>query len=147
MRIVVQRVERASVEVDGRGHAGIGPGLLVLLGVFEGDGDEDTAFLTEKVAHLRVFPDDEGRMNRSVLDIGGEVLIVPNFTLAGDARKGRRPSFDAAMTPDRAEGLFERFCESLGGHGVRVARGVFRAHMRIDLVNNGPVTLVIDSPA
>ncbi len=146
MRIVIQRVEHASVEVSGEPYSEIGPGMLVLLGIFEGDDEPEIRFLAEKLAHLRIFPDDNGKMNRSVLDIAGNVLVVPNFTLAGDARKGRRPSFDGAMAPERAEPLFERFCEALQARGVSVARGVFRAHMRVGLVNNGPVTLVIDSP-
>ncbi len=146
MRIVIQRVEHASVEVDGREHSSIGPGLLALLGISKSDDEADIRYLAEKLANLRVCTDAAAKMNLSVLDAQGEVLVIPNFTLAGDTRKGRRPSFDSAMAPDLAEPMFERFCETLEGLGVRVARGVFRAHMHVRLLNDGPVTLVLDSP-
>lgn len=146
MRIVIQRVEHASVEVDSVKQAAIGPGLLVLLGICKSDDRSGLQYLADKLAHLRIFADDQGKMNRSVLDAQGEVLVVPNFTLAGDARKGRRPSFDSAMAPEHAEPMFEEFCSMLAAQGVSVSQGVFRAHMHVHLLNDGPVTLVIDSP-
>jgi D-aminoacyl-tRNA deacylase len=143
----VQRVARASVSVEGALRGEIGPGLLVLLGAAHADGEEEARWLAEKVAGLRVFADPEGKMNRDVRESGGACLVVPQFTLYGDARHGRRPDFTAAARPDVAEPLFERFCAELAGNGVRVARGVFRAHMLVELANDGPVTLMIDAPA
>jgi D-tyrosyl-tRNA(Tyr) deacylase len=148
MRAVVQRVSRASVVVDGRIVGSIDGGLLVLLGVAPGDGPEAVRWLAEKIAGLRIFPDADGKMNLSLLDRGLGALVVSQFTLYGDVRKGKRPSFVGAAAPDVAEPVYEQFCEALRAAGVgRVERGVFRAHMDVTLVNDGPVTLVIDAPA
>lgn len=145
MRAVVQRVTRGSVSVDGETVGEIGPGFVVLLGVRAGDTPEAAAYLAEKVAHLRVFADDQGKMNRSLLETGGSALVISQFTLYGDTRKGRRPGFDQAARPEEARGLYERFCEQLRRLGVPVATGRFQAHMAVSLVNDGPVTLLIDS--
>lgn len=145
MRAVLQRVGRAEVAVDGAVVGRIGPGLLILLGVGPDDGPDDGARLADKIVHLRIFPDDEGRMNRSVRDTGGEVLVVSQFTLYGDTRKGRRPSFVGAAPPALAEPLYERFCEQVAALGPAVARGVFGAHMEVSLLNDGPVTLILES--
>ena len=147
MRALVQRVSRASVSVDGVVRGTIGPGLLVLLGATHADTGQEGTWLAEKVAGLRVFADDHGKMNRDVLGAGGACLVVPQFTLYGDARRGRRPDFLAAARPEHAEPLFEDFCTRLASLGVRIERGVFRAHMLVELVNDGPVTLMIESPA
>lgn len=147
MRALVQRVARASVTVDGRVTGAIERGLLVLLGATHDDGADAAAWLAGKLAGLRVFPDDDGKMNRDVREAGGAALVVPQFTLYGDARRGRRPEFTAAARPEVAEPLFERFCAALAGEGVRVERGVFRAHMLVELVNEGPITLMVESPA
>ncbi|MCB9663725.1 MAG: D-tyrosyl-tRNA(Tyr) deacylase [Alphaproteobacteria bacterium] len=146
MRAVVQRVQQASVEVGGEVVGSIGPGLLVLLGIAPGDGEPEVAWMAGKLAGLRLFASDDGRMDRSVVDIGGAVLCVSQFTLYGDVRKGRRPSFVGAAAPALAEPLYRRTCEALETLGLPVARGVFGAHMEVRLVNDGPVTLVIDSP-
>jgi D-aminoacyl-tRNA deacylase len=140
MRAVVQRVSEASVTVAGEELARIGPGLLVLLGVREGDTDEDADKLARKLRALRVFPDTEGRMNLSVDDVGGAILCVSNFTVYGDTRKGNRPSFVNAAQPEEAERLYERVREALGAQGGR-----FGAHMHIELVNDGPVTLLVET--
>jgi len=145
MRAVVQRVAEAAVRVEGAAAGSIGPGLLVLLGVGRGDGDRDADELAEKVVHLRVFPDEQGRMNRSVGEAGGAVLVVPQFTLYGDCRKGRRPSYVEAAPPEEADRLFRRFVEAVKRTGLPVAEGVFRAAMDVALVNRGPVTLLLDS--
>ena len=147
MRALVQRVARASVSVDGEVRGEIGSGLLVLLGATHADGEEEARWLADKVAGLRVFADAGGRMNRDVRESGGGCLVVPQFTLYGDARHGRRPEFTAAARPEVAEPLYERFCSRLASLGVPVAQGVFRAHMLVELANDGPVTLMIDSPA
>jgi D-tyrosyl-tRNA(Tyr) deacylase len=144
MRLVVQRVSRASVRVDGRTVAQIGPGLLVLAGVGQGEDRDEAEWLASKVYHLRIFEDDEGKMNRSLSDVGGEVLIVPQFTLYGDARKGRRPSWAAAAEPVIAERRVEELAQALEACGARVARGAFREHMEVELVNDGPVTILLD---
>jgi len=146
LRAVVQRVTRARCTVDDRVTGAIGAGLVVLVGARTDDGLEDAEWLARKIAGLRVFSDDEQRMNRDVRDVGGGVLAIPQFTLYGDARRGRRPDFLAAARPEHAEPLYERFCVSLAGAGVTVARGVFRAHMSVELVNDGPVTLLLESP-
>ncbi len=145
MRIVLQRVSSARVVVDGAVAGEIGPGLLVLLGVTHGDTGEQARLLAGKVARLRIFEDDQGKMNRSVADAGGSVLVVSQFTLYGDCRKGRRPSFDAAAPPEHARALYERFVAEVRALGLPVATGVFQAHMQVELVNDGPVTMVLDS--
>jgi D-tyrosyl-tRNA(Tyr) deacylase len=139
VRAVVQRVSRASVAVAGEEIAAIGPGLLVLLGVHRDDGEEQADRLARKLLALRVFEDHEGRMNRSLAEVGGEVLCVSQFTLYGDVRRGNRPSFADAAPPERAESLYERVREALGARGGR-----FGAHMQVALVNDGPVTLMVD---
>jgi len=141
MRAVVQRVSRARATPGGQ----IGPGLCVLLGVARGDGEEEAARLAAKIARLRIFPDDDGRFDRSVLDVAGAVLVVSQFTLIADTAKGNRPSFADAAPPELAEPLYERFCEELRVHGVPVETGVFGAKMDVELVNDGPVTIVLDS--
>jgi D-tyrosyl-tRNA(Tyr) deacylase len=145
MRVVVQRVSRASVTVTGQVMGAIGRGFLVLLGVAEGDSADDADYLATKVAELRVFDDSEGKMNLSLADVGGSVLAISQFTLLGDCRKGRRPSFIKAARPEAAEPLFDRFLHAIRSRGIAVETGRFGAHMRIELVNDGPVTLVIDS--
>lgn len=145
MRAVVQRVSEASVSVEGKSVARIGPGLLVLLGVGRGDTEEDAESLAEKVVHLRVFPDEAGQMNRSVLDMGGEVLVVSQFTLYGDCRKGRRPSYADAAPPEEASRLYQGFVSRVQESGLAVQEGVFRAMMDVSLVNRGPVTILLDS--
>jgi D-aminoacyl-tRNA deacylase len=147
VRALVQRVLRARVTVQGRVHGEIGPGLVVLLGVRHLDGESDVRWLAGKVAGLRVFGDATGRMNQDVRDIGGAILVVPQFTLYADARHGRRPDFTEAAHPDRAEPLIQRFCKALSDAGLRVEHGVFRAHMLVALENDGPVTLMLESPA
>lgn len=144
MRAVIQRVRRAAVMVDGRTVGQIGPGLVILLGVGRGDTQEDVDWIVEKIAHLRVFEDGEGRMNRSVLETGGEALVVSQFTLYGDVRKGRRPDFVAAAGSPEAEPLYHRFVEGLRGCGVPVQAGNFGARMLVQLDNDGPVTLIVD---
>ena len=145
MRAVVQRVSEASVRVGGELAGEIGTGLLVLLGVGVGDAESDADYLADKTVHLRVFPDDDGRLNRSCLDTGGAVLAVSQFTLYGDCRKGRRPGFTQAAEPDLAETLYERYVARLQSTGLSVARGRFRTEMAVALVNDGPVTLLLDS--
>ncbi|HSK09789.1 MAG TPA: D-aminoacyl-tRNA deacylase [Vicinamibacterales bacterium] len=145
MRIVLQRVTSACVLVDGHVVGEIGAGLLVLLGVTHEDTDAGARQLAAKVAGLRIFEDDHGKMNRSVADAGGSVLVVSQFTLYGDCRKGRRPSFDAAAPPDHARALYERFVAEIRATGLPVATGVFQAHMQVELVNDGPVTLILEA--
>lgn len=145
MRAVVQRVSFASVEVDGRVVGQIGTGLVVFLGVHVADTERDVAYTADKVSGLRVFPDDEGKMNLSVRDVDGSILAISQFTLFGDVRRGKRPSFVDAAPPDVAIPLYEAFCEKLAADGLRVERGVFGAMMRVSLVNEGPVTIQIDS--
>jgi D-aminoacyl-tRNA deacylase len=145
MRAVLQRVTRASVRVDGEIVGQISTGWLVLLGVAKGDTDGDADRLAEKVVGLRAFEDDAGKMNRSVVEIAGAMLVVSQFTLLGDCRGGRRPSFTEAAEPAEAERLYLRFAERVAEAGVSVATGVFRAMMQVDLVNDGPVTLLLDS--
>ena len=144
MRIVLQRVSRARVTVEGRTTGEIGAGLLLLAGFTEGDGEDALAWMADKVVGLRIFPDDEGKMNRSVEEAGGSLLVVSQFTLYGDARKGRRPSFVAAARPEAAVPLYERFVALLRATGRHVETGVFGADMAVELVNDGPVTLVLE---
>ena len=145
MRAVVQRVSSAEVRLAGRVTAAIGTGLLVFLGVTGDDGPDDVRYAAEKIAGLRIFADDQGRMNRSVADVGGAVLVVPQFTLYGDARKGRRPSFDRAAPPAVAEALYQGVVRMLVERSLTVETGVFQAKMEIALVNDGPVTILFDS--
>lgn len=145
MRAVIQRVERASVSVEGEIKGQIGAGFLVLIGVEEGDGDADFRYIAEKVPNLRVFEDEQGKMNRSLLDVGGELLAVSQFTLLGDARGGRRPSFITAARPETADPMYERLVADWRARGIRVETGVFGAHMKVSLVNDGPVTILLDS--
>jgi D-tyrosyl-tRNA(Tyr) deacylase len=145
MRAVVQRVAEASVTVDGRPVGEIGPGLAVLVGVAEGDGEADAVSLADKIVGLRVFQDSERKMNRSVVEIGGAVLVVSQFTLLGDVRKGRRPSFIRAADPDVADELVQALADRVAGHGVPVATGEFGASMQVSLVNDGPVTILIET--
>jgi D-tyrosyl-tRNA(Tyr) deacylase len=145
MRAVVQRVSEASVSVGGESVAAIGRGVVVLVGVASGDQPKDAERLAGKVARLRIFENDEGRFDRSLLDVGGEALAVSQFTLVAETTKGNRPSFADAASADTAEPLYERFCAVLGDAGVRVACGVFGARMDVALVNDGPVTIVLDA--
>ena len=146
MRAVVQRVSRAKVTVGDRVTGAIGRGLMVLLGAGQGDTDDDLAYIVDKIAHLRIFADDAGKMNRSVLDVGGGVLVVSQFTLYGDARQGRRPAFTGALEPAAARALCEQALVGLREAGVtRVETGEFAAHMAVELVNDGPVTILLDS--
>lgn len=147
MRAVVQRVASASVDVDGKRVAEIGRGLLVLAGIEAADTETDAAWLADKLAHLRIFEDPSGKMNLSVIDTAGALLLVPNFTVAGDARKGRRPGFDNAMRPETAEPMFAHLAQLAAAHGAPVQTGIFRADMKVALVNDGPVTIWLDSRA
>jgi len=145
MRVVVQRVTEAKVEVDGKPVGEIGTGLLVLLGVAKEDAAPDADALVDKIINLRVFTDEYQKMNRSLLDTGGALLVVSQFTLYGDCRKGRRPSFDGAAPAEQARALYDYFVGKARESGVRVETGVFQAHMAVSLTNDGPVTLVIES--
>src|SRR2546426_3214917 len=145
MRAVVQRVSRARVIVESRVTGEIGVGLMILLGIGRNDASAVAVSMAEKVAHLRIFEDDEGKMSRSLLDVKGSALVVSQFTLYGDARGQRRPSFVAAAPPDLAKALYEELCEALGKLGVSVATGIFQAMMSVELVNEGPVTILLDS--
>lgn len=144
MRALVQRVSRAAVHVDGEVVGAVGPGLCVLVGVTHDDGEREAVRLAEKVWHLRIFEDDDGAMNRSVADTSGEVLVVSQFTLYGDTRKGRRPSWIDAARPEHAEPLVDRFADALRDLGATVDTGVFGADMQVELVNDGPVTLLVE---
>jgi D-aminoacyl-tRNA deacylase len=145
MRAVIQRVSAASVTVSGKNVGQIGPGLLVYLSVGKDDSGTDAEFMAEKLAGLRIFADNEGKMNLSVIDVKGEVLIVSNFTLHGDCRKGRRPGFDAACEPDLAKRLYDKTAQLLAEKGLKVEKGVFGAYMQVESVNDGPVTFLLDS--
>ena len=145
MRAVVQRVSSAGVEIDGRTTATIGRGLVILLGICSGDSATDLLWMADKIVHLRIFPDGDEKMNTSLADMGGEMLIISQFTLYGDCRKGRRPGFSAAAPPEIAEPLYHQFVEEVRKRGIRVATGTFAAAMAVDLVNDGPVTLLLDS--
>ena len=145
MRAVVQRVSQASVEVEGRPKGAIGPGLMVLVGVGREDGEADAVWLADKIASLRVFPDAQDKLNLSVAQVGGQVLVVSQFTLWGDCRKGRRPSFSRAAGGEESRPLYERLVELLADRGLTVATGEFGALMEVHLTNQGPVTLLLDS--
>jgi D-tyrosyl-tRNA(Tyr) deacylase len=145
MKAVIQRVTRASVEVNGQAVGRIDAGMLVLLGVAKGDGELDARYLVEKIRTLRIFSDEQGKMNRSLADIGGSVLLVSQFTLLGRTANGRRPSFDEAAPPDEAKRLYDQVVAGLRDHGTLVETGVFAAHMQVELLNDGPVTFVLDS--
>lgn len=144
VRVVLQRVSRAGVSVDGELVASIGTGLLALVGMEPGDGPEDIEAVAVKLAGLRIFPDEAGKMNRSVVDVAGEILVVSQFTLLGDVARGRRPSFTAAAPPDQAEPLVDSLVATLARMGIPTVSGVFGAAMEVDLVNDGPVTLVLE---
>jgi len=146
VKAVIQRVLEASVRVDGSLAGSIGKGILVLIGVEKGDVERDAAWLAEKITGLRIFEDDAGKMNRSVMDVGGEILAVSQFTLAGNCAKGRRPSFDTAAPPAEANRLYECFIGETRNKGIAVATGVFQADMKVSLVNDGPVTFILESP-
>jgi D-tyrosyl-tRNA(Tyr) deacylase len=146
VKAVVQRVAQGSVTVDGLVVGQIQSGLVVLLGIERGDGDEEAQWMANKIAHLRVFADEEGKFNRSLLDVAGEILMVSQFTLCGDVRKGRRPSFTSAAPPEVAEPLVERVAALLTGQGVRVESGQFQAHMLVEIHNDGPVTIILEKP-
>jgi D-tyrosyl-tRNA(Tyr) deacylase len=145
MRAVVQRVSRAQVRVDGASTGAVERGLLVLLGVARGDGPDDARAMADKLAALRIFEDPDGKMNLSVAEVGGGLLVVSQFTLLGDARKGNRPGFTEAAPPEEANALYQSVCDQLRAKGLPVAQGVFRAHMEVELVNDGPVTILLDS--
>lgn len=145
MRCVVQKVSRASVTVDGEVVGQIGRGFMVLAGAEDGDTEADVNYCAEKIAGLRIFEDDQDKLNRSVSDVGGSVLLVSQFTLLGDARHGRRPSFIRAARPESAEPLFELLCQKVAAHGIDVQTGRFRTHMEVALVNDGPTTILLDS--
>ncbi len=145
MRAVVQRVLNANMKIEGKVHAEIEKGLLVLLGVRPEDDEKAMEYMTDKLTNIRIFEDENGKMNKSVKDIGGEILIVPNFTLYGDARKGRRPGFTVAGSPAEAQKVFEKFIENIKGAGVPVKTGVFQADMNVNISNDGPVTILLDS--
>ncbi len=144
MRVLVQRTSGVEVRIDGALHSATGPGLLLLVGSRTGDHENSCAVLADKVINLRIFEDDEGRMNRSALDVGAEIMIVSQFTLYADTRKGRRPSFTDAMEPDQARRLYERFIELVQSSGLLVATGQFGARMEVRFTNNGPVTLLLE---
>ena len=143
MKIVLQRVKKASVQVQGKTVGEIARGLCLLIGIEKGDSEEDVRYLAKKTLELRIFPDQEGRMNLSLIDIKGEVLTISQFTLAGSVRKGRRPSFDKAEMPERAEKLFDYFVDIIRGEGLRIMTGVFGALMDVSLINEGPVTFIL----
>lgn len=146
MKAVVQRVKKASVEVGDETTGSIGPGLLIFLGVGEGDSSKQVEWMADKISGLRIFEDSEGKMNLSIMDVGGSALVVSQFTLYGDCRKGKRPSFASAAKPETANSLYEDFIKSFRQKGIKTETGRFQAMMDVSLVNDGPVTLIIDSP-
>ncbi len=145
MRAVIQKVSRAKIIVNGETISEIGPGLLALIGIGREDGEKDMAYLADKIPNLRIFEDGEGKLNRSVSDVGGEILMVSQFTLYGNAQHGRRPSFIDAAPPEEARPIYERLLGIFREKGVSLKTGIFQAHMEIELVNDGPVTLLLDS--
>ena len=145
MRAVVQRVTRGSVSVDGSLVAQIGPGMVVLLGVGRDDGPEDVAYLSGKIANLRIFEDETGKLNQSLLDVKGSALVVSQFTLYGDCRQGRRPGFSDAAPAELGKELYDMFISGLDALGIEVAAGIFQTHMQVEIINDGPVTLLLDS--
>ena len=145
MRVLIQRVTNSSVSVDGETIGSIDKGLTVLVGVMSGDNDEDVKYLAEKTVNLRIFEDDDGKFNLSLLDVGGELLVISQFTLAADTHKGRRPSFVDAAPPEAAEPLIEKFIAECRNYGVKVSSGRFRAHMLVEITNDGPVTIMLES--
>lgn len=145
MRAVVQRVKEARVKIEGKTVGQIGPGLLVLLGVGEGDSEKDAEFLAEKIVNLRIMNDPQGKMNLSVKDVGGKILVVSQFTLYGDTSKGRRPSFVKAAKPGKAKKLYKKFTQEIKASGLKVETGKFGALMQVELINDGPVTLILES--
>ena len=145
MKAVIQRVTRAAVHVDGKTVGQIKSGLLILLGVAKGDGESDGRYLVQKICTLRIFSDEDGKMNRSLVDIGGSVLLISQFTLMGRTANGRRPSFEEAAPPEEAKRLYELVAVGFRRHGTYVETGVFAAHMQVELLNDGPVTFVLDS--
>ena len=145
MRAVIQRVSESSVRVDGKVVGEIGKGIMVLLGVEEGDTEKEAQYIADKVIGLRIFEDEEGKMNHSLQEVGGELLAISQFTLLGDARKGRRPSYSNAARPEEANRLYEYFVEKVKATGTKVEKGVFQADMKVSLVNDGPVTILLDS--
>ena len=145
MRAVIQRVLQAKVEVNSQTVGRIDKGLLVYLSVGEGDSEKDAEFMADKLVNLRIFADEAGKMNRSVIDVGGSILLVSNFTLHGDCRKGRRPGFDAAAEPQLAQQLYEKTIELVANHGIAVQKGVFGERMHVTSTNDGPVTFMLDS--
>lgn len=147
MRALVQRVARASVRSEAAEIAGIGPGLLILVGVKRAEAPDEAARLAERCAHLRIFDDEQGKMNRSVLDVGGGALVVSQFTLYADTSRGRRPGFELAARPEEAEPEYRRFCDALESLGVPTGRGRFGASMHVELVNDGPVTILLEGPS
>jgi D-tyrosyl-tRNA(Tyr) deacylase len=144
MRVVLQRVSQARVEVDDKTIGSINTGILAYLSVTHDDTEKNAQFIADKLVNLRIFSDQEGKMNLSVLDVGGEILLISNFTLHGDCRKGRRPGFDAAAKPEIAEKLYDRTAELIREKGIQVEKGIFGAHMHVTSTNNGPVTFIID---
>ncbi len=145
MKVVVQRVKHASVSVDGKVVGKIDKGLMLLIGVAESDREEDVEFVADKCVNLRIFEDEEGKMNRSLLETGGEILAISQFTLLGDTRKGRRPSFINAANPEKGNAFYEKFIERLRSHGIKVQTGIFGAMMDVELLNYGPVTIIVES--
>ena len=145
MRAVVQRVLQAHVKVTSRSVAEIEEGLLVYISVARNDSPNDTQFMADKLVNLRIFPDQAGKMNRSIVDVGGAILLVSNFTLHGDCRKGRRPSFDNAAQPELAKKLYEHLAELIAEHGISIEKGIFREHMHVHSINDGPVNFLLDS--
>jgi len=145
MRAVIQRVKNASVTVDGKVVSSIGNGFLVLLGVENGDAQQDIDYIVNKITGLRIFEDSDEKMNLSILDVKGEIIVVSQFTLAGDARKGRRPSFSNAMLPDKANQMYMQVVENIKSFGINVGTGIFGAMMDVELINSGPVTILLDS--